>query len=68
MTEIVPLLTASSATGVPKRSEPSSSNTRRASAATLRIGQPSRSIASEPPEPPWSGVMSVLPMTRLVLS
>ena len=51
-----------------KRSPPISSNTRRASAATRRIGQPSVWMPSEPPEPPWSGVVSVLPMTRLVLS
>ena len=36
--------------------------------ATLRMGQPSVSMASEPPEPPWSGVVSVLPMTRRVCS
>ena len=60
--------TVSSATGVCKRSDPSSSSTRRASAATRRIGQPSRSIASEPPEPPWSGVVSVRPITSRVWS
>ena len=60
-------LTSSCSTGTPNRSEASSSRTRRASAATRRIGQPSLCIASDPPDPPWSGVTSVLPMTRLVL-
>ena len=43
-----------------------SSSTRRASAATRRIGQPSVWMASDPPEPPWSTVVSVLPMTQVV--
>ena len=43
-----------------------SSSTRRASAATRRIGQPSVCSASDPPDPPWSTVTSVLPITQLV--
>ena len=50
-TVITPSLTASPSTGMPKRAEAISSNTRRASAATRRIGSESRSIAVEPPEP-----------------
>ena len=48
--------TASWPTGTPKRDEAMSSSTRRASAATRRIGQPSVWIASDPSEPPWSTV------------
>ena len=38
--------------GTPRLPAPRSSSTRRASAATRRIGQPSVCSASEPPEPP----------------
>jgi hypothetical protein len=45
-----------------------SSSTRRASAATRRIGQPSVCSASDPPDPPWSTVRLVVPITTLVAS
>ncbi len=68
MTVITPSLTLSWSTGTPSWVDPISSNTLRASAATRRIGQLSRSIAVEPPEPPWSTVISVLPMMHVVFA
>jgi len=61
-------LPASASTGTDNLADAISSSTRRASAATRRIGHPSTCSASEPPDPPWSTVTSVLPITQLVLS
>jgi hypothetical protein len=65
---MVPSLTASAVTGAASCALASSSSTRRASADTRRATRPSVSTASEPPDPPWSGVMSELPMTSFVRS
>ena len=50
--EMTPSLTARRSDVTPNRVAAISSSTRRASAATRRIGQPSVCSASEPPEPP----------------
>jgi hypothetical protein len=67
-TDTTPSLTTSWATGTPNRADAISSSTRRASAATRRIGYPSVWSASDPPDPPWSTVTWVAPITQLVRS